>query len=164
MMIEPGSVMLADVKTAQSMDFAGCKFGVQCWAYATSMPYNPVDKIRLEWGHEAPRTDWAVIIHVPSGQGIARLYWVDLELYWVDLKLYAQAAEDVREVYEWRNRHGKSGIALAAEFEDFHTTAATAKSVDELMSAYSRAVQAGAWNEVLKKAFSRRKAELTSGV
>lgn len=156
--IERGSILLGDVKTAQSMDFAGCKFGVQCWSYATGVPYDPIGKVRIEWGHEAPRTDWAVILHVPSGQGRASLYWVDLNLY-------AKAAEEVRRVYQWRNRSGKTGIARAEMVEvpeDFHATAAAAQSVDELLAAYDRAVDAGAWNEVLKKAFGRRKNELST--
>lgn len=155
--IERGSVILGDVKTAQSMDFAGCKFGVQCWSYATSVPYDPITKTRIPWGHDAPRTDWAVILHVPSGQGQAALYWVDL-------RLYAQAAEDVRVNYAWRNYRGKSGIAKSSTVaEDFHTTAKTAASLDDLLAAHARAVAAGQWNDVLKKAFSRRKAELMGG-
>lgn len=154
--IERGSVILGDVKTAQSMDFAGAKFGVQCWAYATGVPYNPLDKIRLEWGHETPRTDWAVILHVPSGQGRAALYWVDL-------RLYAQAAADVREIYEWRNKHGKAGIAMARQVEDFTWIAEHATSVDELLSAYRRAKAAGDWNDVLKKRFARKRLELEAG-
>lgn len=155
--IERGSVILGDVKTAQSMDFAGCKFGVQCWSYATSVPYDPIEKVRVEWGHDAPRTDWAVILHVPSGHGRARVFWVDLNLY-------ARAAEEVRQAYEWRNSRGKSGIVAATLPEDFRITAVAAETVEELNAAARRAVKAGAWNDLVKQAFSRRKAELLGDV
>lgn len=170
--LEAGSVVLADVKTAQSMDFAGPKFGVQCFCYATGIPYDPIGKTRLPWGHEPPRQDWAMILHVPSGQGRASIYWVDLALY-------REAAEQVRRVYAWRGRRGKSGIAEAAtitappaagpttgpvvEREDFYATAAAAQSVAELMEAHQRAITAGAWDEALKAAFSARKAAILGG-
>lgn len=154
--IERGSIVLGDVKTAQRMDFAGCKFGVQCWAYATSVPYDPINRVRVEWGHDAPRTDWAVILHAPSGQGRAALFWVDL-------RHYAKAAEEVRKVYGWRNKAGKAGIAVAVLPEDFRITAAAATSVDELNAAARRAVKTGAWDDLVKQAFSRRKSELLGG-
>lgn len=154
--IERGSIVLGDVKTAQSMDFAGCKFGVQCWAYATSVPYDPITKTRIAWGHDAPRTDWAVILHVPSGQGQASLHWVDLSLY-------AEAAEDARVNYAWRNYRGKSGIVRAVTVEDFFATAADAASVKDLKAASVRAVAAGAWSDELRAAFTERKNQLLEG-
>lgn len=156
-MLEAGSVVIGDVKTAQAMDFAGAKFAVQCWSYATAVPYNPVDKIRIDWGHEPPRHDWAVIFHIPSGSGKAQLHWVNLTAA-------AAAADQVRQVYEWRNKLGKRMISAALPHEwaeDFHATAVAAGSHAELTAAYQRAVAAGQWNEVLKQAFSRRRREIT---
>lgn len=153
--IEPGSVLIGDLKTSQDMRFAGCKFGVQCWAYATGVPYNPIDKVREPWGHPAPRTDWAMIFHVPSGQGTAKLHWVDL-------REAAAAAEDARKAYVWRNRRGKAMITSGVPGEDFTSTCAQARSCDELMAAYARAVAVGAWNEIMKQQFTRRRLELES--
>lgn len=155
--IEPGSVLIGDVKTSQSMDFAGCKFGVQCWVYATGVPYDPIAKQRIEWGHDAPRTDWALIFHAPSGQGTAKLYWVDLVTA-------AEAAHDVREIYLWRNKRGKALIEGGKPGEDFTETCANAASERELVEAYKRAVLVGSWNEVLKARFGRRKLELAQSV
>jgi hypothetical protein len=152
--VERGSVMIGDQKTAQDMQFAGCKFGVQCWTYATGVPYDPIKKERVSWGHPPPRTDWAVILHVPSGQGIARLHWVNL----IEA---AEAAEEVRRVYTWRNRRGKRLITEGAPGEDFTVTCSRAVSYDELKAAYQRAVAVGAWTDVMKARFSRRKRELS---
>jgi hypothetical protein len=151
--LEPGSVIIGDVKTSGSMDFAGCKFGVQCWAYATGVPYDPINKVREDWGYDAPRTDWAVIMHVASGSGEGALHWVNL----TDA---AEAAEHVRAVYAWRNWRGKGLITRGRQVEDFHATCASATSIAELTDAYQRAHAAGAWDDVLKQRFSRRKAEL----
>lgn len=152
--LDPGSVVIGDVKTSGSMDFAGCKFGVQCWCYATGKPYDPVEKVRVPWGHDTPRTDWAVIFHVASGSGIAALYWVNLTEA-------AEAADHVRGDYSWRNWRGKKLITKGRKVEDFHAICAQCSSVDELMGVYQRAVAAGAWDEVLKARFSRRKRELS---
>ncbi len=153
--IEPGSVLTGDLKTAQNMAFAGCKFSVQVWAYSTGVPYDPLSKQRESWGHAAPRTDWAVIFHVPSGQGRAVLHWVDLTKA-------AHAAEQVRLVYAWRNHRGKTLITQHASAEDFHATCASASSVAELTVAYQRALAQGAWDDALKEAFTRQRIEIES--
>src|SRR5882757_1445010 len=153
--VEPGSVLIGDVKTSGSMDFAGCKFGVQCWSYATATPYDPIEKKRTPWLHAPPRQDWAVIFHVASGSGRARLHWVDLSEY-------ALAAEAARTCYEWRNARGKNSIVAGSVVEDFTITCEYASTVFDLKMAYERAKAAGAWNQVLKQRFGRRKAELES--
>ncbi|MGH3965951.1 MAG: hypothetical protein ACRDRY_22310 [Pseudonocardiaceae bacterium] len=151
--IERGSVLIGDVKTSGSMDFAGCKFAVQCWVYATGHPYDPIRKMRTPWLHTPPRTDWAVIFHVASGSGQARLHWVDLTEA-------AEAAEDARRSHEWRNARGKALITRGSVIEDFTLTCEHAETEFDLMAAYERAKAAGEWNDVLKQRFGRRKAEL----
>jgi hypothetical protein len=151
--LEAGSVIIGDVKTAQRMSFAGAKFAVQCWTYATGTPYNPITKLREPWNHEPPRQDWAVIFHVASGSGQARLYWVDL-------KAAAIAAEVAREIYTWRNQLGKRMITAAAE--NFVATAALATCMEDLAEAHTRAVSQGVWTPMLKAIFSARKRELIS--
>jgi hypothetical protein len=151
--LEAGSVIIGDVKTAQRMSFAGAKFAVQCWVYATGNPYNPITKQREPWAHEPPRQDWAVIFHVASGSGQARLYWVDLTAA-------AAAAEVAREIYEWRNKLGKHMISAAPE--NFVATVAMAMSVEDLAEAHTRAVSQGVWTPMLKAIFSARKRELIS--
>jgi hypothetical protein len=171
--IEPGWVIMGDVKTSQNMDFAGCKFGEQCWAYANGTPYDPITLERYGWApaedaddeakalwasrygiaHAPPRTDWAVIMHVPSGQGRARLYWVDLQHY-------GKAVKHTSVVYDWRNKFGKRGIRPVQSFEDYALTARYATTVDQLDAAYARAVDAEAWTPELRQIFGARKAQL----
>lgn len=151
--IEAGTVVIGDVKTAQKMDFAGGKFAVQCFIYATGTPYDPVNKIRIPWEHSPPSQDWAVIFHVASGSGQAKLYWVDL-------RAAAEAACVAREVYEWRNRLGKAMISKAAE--NFLATVAVAEDEQDLHEAYERAKATGAWNDDLKAIFTARKLELAA--
>jgi hypothetical protein len=147
-----GAVVVGDLKTAQDMHYAGAKFAVQCWVYATGLPYDPVTRARQPWGHDTPRDDWALIFSVPSGQGRATLHWVDLR--------QAGAAADVAsQVYAWR-AEGRKMIVAHPVVEHFPTTAAQCGSVAELTVAYARASAAGAWDDELRGVFSARKSEL----
>lgn len=150
-----GEIICGDVKTSQKMEFAGAKFGVQCFSYATAVPYDPIRKLRLPWPHRPPSREWAVILHVASGSGKAALHWVNLTEY-------AEAAEQVRRVYEWRNRRGKVSIMPGSVIEDFTVTCEFAGSEFDLHAAYERAKAVGAWNAVLRQRFTRRKAELAA--
>lgn len=148
-----GTVLIGDIKTSQTLDFAGCKFGIQVLEYATGQPYDPIDKVRYGWGHEAPRTDWAVILHVPSGKGQAAFRWVDL-------RHYARAAADVKRTHNWRNTQGKKGIMKGRTFEDYGLTCQLASSVEELFAAHARAIDNEEWTEELRALFAARRAEL----
>jgi hypothetical protein len=149
-----GTVLIGDVKTAQRMEFAGAKFAVQCFVYATANPYDPIEKVRVPWTHTPPNQDWAVIFHVASGSGQARLYWVDLQAA-------AAAADLVRAVYEWRNRLGKAMVRPAEE--NFVASCALAMSVTDLTFAYERAKSKGVWSDELRALFAVRKRELLRG-
>jgi hypothetical protein len=45
-------------------------------------------------------------------------------------------------------------------FEDYALSCRHAKSVQDLTAAYTRALNAGEWNDLLKQRFSKRRAEL----
>jgi hypothetical protein len=155
--IPAGTVVIDDVKTSQDMSFAGAKFGVQCYCYASGCPYNTETGVREEWGHPTPSLEWALITHVPSKQGKAALYWVNL----VEAR---EAAEEACTVYEWRNKRGKSiitkAVVIEAPTEDFAAIARDAESVGDLTAAYERALAAGLWNDELRQVFSECKASL----
>jgi hypothetical protein len=158
--IPAGTVLIDDIKTAQDMFFAAAKFGVQNWCYSSGTPYNTKTGMREPWGHPAPSLEWALITHLPSKQGKASLYWVNL----TDAK---EAAEEACTVYEWRNKRGKKLItkAVVVEIEeDFFDLAANAESVEVLVELSRRASAAGKWNDVLRQAFTRRKNELIESV
>lgn len=41
---------------------------------------------------EPVNQDWGIIVHLPSGEGVCKLYWVDLNVGWKA----AQLALDIR--------------------------------------------------------------------
>jgi len=97
--ITPEDRLIDDLKTSSTAAYFGIKFAVQLAVYARGTPYSP-ETGRTEWPDGiAPRTDWGLIMHVPSGGSSAQLHWVDLTLGWE----LAQLAVQVRE---WRRRKG----------------------------------------------------------
>jgi hypothetical protein len=169
-LVEAGGLIVGDIKTGKTLDFGHLTYSVQKAVYARSKRYSlaagrtrsygrmgeiPVGD-RTDWvPGEQVNTEWGVIVHVPAGKGRATLHPVNLAVGWE----LAQLSATVRE---WRKRKDIIGTPVQLT-EDFHVTAKTAGSVEELKAAYGRAVEAGAWNDVLKQAFSRRKAELMGG-
>lgn len=97
--IGPQDHLILDLKTSGSSDYFGVKFCVQCVIYAAGKPYRHPGRY-LDWPDGiAPRTDWALILWVPSRGSTAELFWVSLERGH-DLALLA------RDVMAWRkNKH-----------------------------------------------------------
>jgi hypothetical protein len=103
--ITPEDRLIGDTKTAATDFFFGIKFCVQMAVYGYGVPYQH-GKGRLDWPDGiAPRTDWGLIMHVPSGGSSARPYWVNLTLGWELAQLSVQ-------VREWRKR---KDLVVAAE-------------------------------------------------
>ena len=97
--ITPEDRLIDDTKTSATADYFGIKFAVQEAVYGYGVPYQH-GVGRLDWPDGiAPRRDWGLIMHVPSGGSSASLYWVNLTLGW-------QLAKLAVEVREWRKHKG----------------------------------------------------------
>lgn len=97
--ITPEDRLIDDLKTSATADYFGLKFAVQLAVYGHGVPYQH-GVGRLPWPDGiAPRTDWGLIMHVPSGGSSAQLHWVNLTLGWELAKLSVQ-------VREWRKHKG----------------------------------------------------------
>jgi hypothetical protein len=78
--------VIGDVKTGR-IDYGLGKIGMQLAVYAHSQSYDDAT------GARSPldvRTDVAVIIHLPAGQGTAEFVWVDIAKAWESIELAAQ--------------------------------------------------------------------------
>lgn len=122
--ITPDDRLIDDLKTSSSARYFGLKFAVQLVPYAHGTPYRGwedmavraqqerdgvnVDSLKakvartrgeyLDWPDGiAPRTDWALIMHVPSGGSSATLHWVNL-------RAGMEAAQLACTVRDWRKR------------------------------------------------------------
>jgi hypothetical protein len=73
--ITPDDRLVLDLKTSSSARYFGVKFAVQLCVYAYGAFYDLATFVRTPTG---VRTDWALVIHVPSGGSSGALYWVNL--------------------------------------------------------------------------------------
>lgn len=74
--ITPDDVLVIDLKTSSSDRYFGVKFAVQLCVYAYGEFYDLATFARTPTG---ARTDWALVVHVPTGGSSGALYWVDLK-------------------------------------------------------------------------------------
>ena len=93
-----GEIVIVDNKTGASVDFAQISWGMQEATYAHGDPYDLTTDERGHWD-ERPRTDWALVVHVPYGEGEARLHWLNIGKAWTYLpiaisRIYANAEKD----------------------------------------------------------------------
>lgn len=95
-----GEVVIVDNKTGQSVDYGQLSWGLQVACYAHGDPYDLLTDKRVILPEDAkPRTDWALIMHAPYGQGEASLHWINIGKAWTYLviaiaRLDAQATKD----------------------------------------------------------------------
>lgn len=74
--IGPDDILALDLKSSSTDRYFGVKFAVQLCVYAYGDLYDLTTFARTPTG---VRTDWALVIHVPSGGSSGALYWVNLK-------------------------------------------------------------------------------------
>jgi hypothetical protein len=92
-LIEPGELVLADLKTGAKLDFSLPGYCVQMALYATGQLYDVVAERRLP----TPPINqaWTILVHLPAGKQQCTLHWCSVELGLVGAGL-------AFEVREWR--------------------------------------------------------------
>lgn len=88
-----GKFYIADVKTG-SISYGIGKIAMQLAVYARSQTY---DLSTGERGHHPAEKDRGIIIHLPAGEGVCTLWWVDLMAGW-------EGVGEARRVREYRRR------------------------------------------------------------
>lgn len=75
--LEPGSLVIGDLKTGAKLDFSLPGYCVQLALYATGQLYD----IELERRLATPEIDqnWAVLVHLPFGEAKAKLLWCSVQ-------------------------------------------------------------------------------------
>lgn len=94
--VAPGDAVIGDVKTG-NVDLGIGKICMQLGTYANSVDYDHTVGSRTALVGN-PSKDWAVVVHLPAGQGAARLVWADIR------SGFAVASTLARGVHDWRKR------------------------------------------------------------
>ena len=147
---------IADIKTGD-IEWGALKIAMQLAVYANSTPYHPQ---RGREPYPVPvDLDRAIVIHLPAGEAVCTLHWIDIQAGWAA----AQCADQVRT---WRKRKNwyttipdpttPPAIAMRTVGEQI----AAARTVDELVQVWTAAMAAQAWTDDNLRQAVARKAEL----
>lgn len=101
--LTPDDVLITDLKTGR-VDYGQLKMCMQLAGYANSPLYDKGSGGRV-YPPNVSRS-WGIIMHLPAGSGVCRLYWADLRLGWEALQL----ASSVRAMRKM-NRHALTPVA-----------------------------------------------------
>ena len=94
--IEPGQLIMGDLKTGKKLDYSLPGYCVQLAIYVDSVFYDVTTQERSPLPADL-RTDWGLLVHLPAGTTTCTFLWADLEIG-------RTGARIVREVREWRKR------------------------------------------------------------
>jgi hypothetical protein len=161
-------LVIGDVKSGQDLQYGWNEIAIQLAIYAMGVRTTGVwNKATKTWEPPRPvRLDFAIVMHMPVGQGVCTL-WA------LDLAEAMDAMELCRSVRRWRKMRNlatplervvasTSGGVTATEEDTgvVHVTAGlswlerfqTAGSRGELSALFNDAVAAGVWSDTLKQA------------
>ena len=96
-----GELFIADIKTGR-IDHPN-NIAMQLAIYANGLPYDIATASRGTWGDVNKQK--AIIIHLPAGQGLCRLHFIDIAEGW-------KGVQFAMKVRKWRDKKG-----LATPFE-----------------------------------------------
>lgn len=153
--VEPGDAVIGDVKTG-NIDLGIGKICMQLGVYANSLDYDHTVGSRTPLNGN-PSKDWGIVVHLPAGQGKARLVWADLAAG------YTTASTLAKGVHEWRKRKDLSSEFAAVAVDKAPELSLVdliraAPTYDALLSLYGQ--NAHTWTPGLTALASERKREL----
>lgn len=158
---------IADIKTGKiTFDGAILKMAMQLAMYAHSEDYDPETDTRRK---DPFRMDMnqGVIIHLPPGQGICDLYWLNINFGW-------RACHQAKKLWELRDAAKENKLlspltrdtlppedrVVVPTIEEYISKACIANSVEELESIWRSAAYFGRASDQLIAACTQRKAVL----
>jgi hypothetical protein len=173
-----GRGYIADVKTG-SVEWGYAAMAMQLAVYSRSTPYHHRTGTRGPCPVDVDQ-DRGIIIHLPAGEGVCTLYWIDLATGWNGVQL----ASSVRK---WRRRRnmltpcevstpgdnpvdtvdGDDSITTAIAAATVNSTLAdallaitSAPTLDKLRATYTQIVESGVDSTAILPTCLARKAEL----
>jgi hypothetical protein len=90
-----GELFIADIKTGR-IDHPN-NIAMQLAIYANGLPYDVDTATRGSWGDVNKKK--AIVIHLPAGQGLCKLHFIDIEEGW-------KGVQFAMKVRKWRDKKG----------------------------------------------------------
>jgi len=140
--LEPGELVMGDLKTGRDLSYGWGEIAVQLALYANAdRMWDPADRVHRAMPEV--RKDVAVVVHLPVGQAKATVYDVDIAAGW-------QAAELCAQVRNWRKVQGLAVPRLAATVTPSGAVAVEVppELADRIATARTFADLSAIWREV----------------
>jgi hypothetical protein len=169
--LEPGSLIMGDLKTGRTLEYGWGEIVVQLWLYANA---DLIWNKKTDRYEEMPDVDKrvAVVAHLPVGQH-------QCTMFNLNLGLAAHAAELCSQVRAWRTTKGfavprlvthaepvpeqNGSAAPVVETEDpagWGVKLDTARTIDDLSRIWREATAARQWSPDLEQRGMRRRAQI----
>jgi len=152
-----GHFYIGDTKSG-SIEWGGLKIAQQLAVYAHSVPYDPATHQRVPRPYEID-LDWAIVIHLPAGQGTCELKWVNIADGWEAVQVSAEVRR-LRSRKNWftdfENLQPHSPLDLMGELR-------AAMTVHELRQLWTAAIADGVWTDEHLAVALQRKSEVEGG-
>lgn len=158
---------IADIKTGKiQYDGAVLKMAMQLAMYAHSTPYDIGLDRRVGDPYHVNKSQ-AIIIHLPAGQSVCKLYWLDIAYGWQACHL-TKKVWDIRDggktnrlLTEYRNNAIPQQVVIPS-VEEYKNMVAIAKSVDELVDLWRSAKFFNRATEDFVQSCTERKQQILS--
>lgn len=162
-----GRYYIADIKTGKiQYDGAVLKMAMQLAMYAHSTPYHAGLDARIPDPYNVDKS-MAIIIHLPAGQGVCKLYWLDIAYGWQACHL-TKKVWDIRDggktsrlLSEYHNNAPTNNLVVPS-VEQYKEQVGLAKSVDELIELWRSAKFYGRATEDFVLSCTERKQQILS--
>lgn len=152
-----GKRYVADLKTGK-LDYGYMKIAAQLAVYARSRPYDAATGKRLD-PHGA-ETDRGIVIHLPAGEGVCTLWWIDLLQGWEVVRL-CRGVRDKRDVPKravLSKIGGPNGVPLPTREPSLAELIVASKTPDAVRELWRR--HTSDWNDELTQLAKDHIAEL----
>lgn len=116
--VSDGTIVIGDLKTGRSVDFAKGKYGMQLAGYAYGKDYNPLTFERSPltfdvFSDQPVSQEVGLLIHLPAGEGRCDLIRIDVARGWEDFNLARQTRE-YRKYWNSSKRRWKPLLSVQA--------------------------------------------------
>jgi hypothetical protein len=121
--LEPGDLILADLKTGMKLDYSHREYTIQTAIYVDGCFYD-VDTDERTPYPDRLRTDVGLLVHLPVGEAVCTPLWVDLQVG-------REGAHLVKAIRAWRKRTDNLVPFAYPDGGDLDAAASAELSVDE---------------------------------
>lgn len=145
---------IADLKTGKDIEWGALTIAMQLAVYAHSTPYLPPG-VRAPYPFDVDQ-DQAIVIHLPAGQRVCTLHFVDIAKGWEAVQVAGQVRK-LRSHKHWYTAIPQLDPPPAMAMLTVDDQIERASTLEELRMVWTNAIAAQIWTDAhLRKALERK--------